>query len=240
MQRSNSNDDKWDLDDHNGLIIQTRETIYFVDFHHPEDIQPLVSEDFAVKLEVLRGLNDNFYYAMRDNGAASDSLYLLKFEIKDGRLEGTSEVIAAPCTGEILALELDPQITNDVESFYHDNDMLDEWKDKTDQVYVIDGHLNLFKLCLEREVRILNTVQLEKHRNIRDALETMMRGTDFIRVSITERCLSMFGKTYNLHTGFEWDYFMTSEDPEAAEHSKFIRTENLPYSGLQIALITKV
>ena len=118
----------------------------------------MVGNDFTVKLEVLRGLNDNFYYALRDDGAASDSVFLLKFIIKNGKFEFIDDVIPAPSTGEILALELDPLNSNDVESYYHDNDNLDEWKDKLDRIYIIDGRMTLFKLCLEREVKVLKTI----------------------------------------------------------------------------------
>ena len=110
----------------------------------------------------MRGLNDNFYFALRDDGAASDSLFHMKFLFnpkKHGsKIKVLQEGIPAPCTGEILALELDPLNSNDVENYYHDNDNLDEWKDKLDKVFVIDGRLTLFKLCLEREVRVLNKI----------------------------------------------------------------------------------
>ena len=39
-------------------------------------------EELKVKLEMLRGLSDNFYYALRDNGAASDTLAVLKFSVE--------------------------------------------------------------------------------------------------------------------------------------------------------------
>ena len=31
---------------------------------------------------MLRGLNDKFYYALRDDGAASDTLAVLKFSVE--------------------------------------------------------------------------------------------------------------------------------------------------------------
>ena len=111
---------------------------------------------------MIRGLNDNFYYALRDEGAASDSLFLLKFIVDGDKIVPRSDAIPAPVTGEILALELDALHSNDVESAYHDNDNLDEWKDKLDRVFVIDGRMTLFKLCLEREVRTLNTIHLSR------------------------------------------------------------------------------
>ena len=39
-------------------------------------------EELKVKLEMLRGLSDKFYYALRDDGAASDTLAVLKFSIQ--------------------------------------------------------------------------------------------------------------------------------------------------------------
>ena len=93
---------------------------------------------------MIRGLRDKFYFALRDDGAASDSIQVLDFEIKDGKLVANNESIPAAYTGEILALELDPLNTNDVESYYHDDETDDLWYDKFDRIYVIDGRLNLF------------------------------------------------------------------------------------------------
>ena len=50
----------------------------------------LIGEDaeLKVKLEMLRGLSDKFYYALRDDGAASDTLAVLKFyfEYEEGNM----------------------------------------------------------------------------------------------------------------------------------------------------------
>ena len=43
----------------------------------------MIGDDLTVKLDMVRGLNDKFYYALRDDGAASDSLAVLKFNIVD-------------------------------------------------------------------------------------------------------------------------------------------------------------
>ena len=161
-----------------------------------------------------RGLNDQFYYALRDDGAASDSLNHLKFSISEetGGIMHQIDAVPAACTGEILALELDPLNSNDIESYYHDNDSLDEWLDKLDRIWIIDGRLNLFKLCLEREVRTIKQVPLLKFKSVQTILETTMRGVDFIRISVTDRCFTIFGKTINYETGQEWDFY-----PEVAD-----------------------
>ena len=80
-----------------------------------------------MNLEVLRGVSDRIYYALRDTGAASDSLNVIKFRVKDQALTYVNEAIPAPYTGEILAFEMDPLNSNDVESYYHDNENLEEW-----------------------------------------------------------------------------------------------------------------
>ena len=41
-----------------------------------------------------------------------------------------NEPISAAITGEILAFEMDPLNTNDIESQFHDNDNMEEWEDK--------------------------------------------------------------------------------------------------------------
>ena len=66
-----------------------------------------------------------------------------------------NEPISAAITGEILAFEMDPLNTNDIESHYHDNDNLEEWEDKIDRIFLIDGRLNLFKFQIERECNVL-------------------------------------------------------------------------------------
>ena len=81
----------------------------------------------SCKLEMLRGLRNRFYFALRDDGAASDSLNVISFMVEDDKLVFAVEGIPAPYTGEILALEMDPLNTNDVESTFHDNQDTDEW-----------------------------------------------------------------------------------------------------------------
>ena len=66
-----------------GLLIQTDKLIFFYDVLKPEKFECLVDYDYEVKLDVLRGMSDRIYYALRDEGAASDSLHVLKFRVRD-------------------------------------------------------------------------------------------------------------------------------------------------------------
>lgn len=196
---------------------------------------------------MLRGLSDKFYYALRDDGAASDTLAVVKFYVeettedeeehfqKNKLLKYSVEAIPAAYTGEIIAFELDPLNTNDVESYYHDNTTLDEWQDKIDRIYLIDGRLNLFKLELQREPKTLSATNLTKIQSVQTRVETKIRGIDFIRIGVTDRCLTINGLTINYHTGHEWD-FVFNDPGIMASDTRIVHSETLPFSHLQMAI----
>ena len=92
-----------------------------------------------------------------------------------------------------MALELDPLNDNDVESLHHDNDIKDEWEDKKDLIYLIDGRHNLFKLSIHRECDSVFCVNLARFKNVLDFIELSIRPFEFVRMSITDRCISFKG-----------------------------------------------
>ena len=52
---------------------------------------------------------------------------------------------------------------------------------------------------------------------------------------MTDRCLTVNGRTINYHTGHEWDFVFN--DPGMTDGTtKIIRSETLPYSHLQMAI----
>ena len=55
--------------------------------------------DLSVKLEIIRGLNDEFYYAIKDKGNVGDSLHHLKFHVQNDVLEYVDDNLPAPYTG---------------------------------------------------------------------------------------------------------------------------------------------
>ena len=105
---------------------------------------------------------------------------------------------------------MDPLNSNDVESYYANNEILDEWQDKDDQIYIIDEGLNMYKLKVDRECEVLFHVNLSLKPTIKTHLENRLRGKDFVRLSMSERCISIFGKTYSLSTGNSWDFVYNS------------------------------
>ena len=79
----------------------------------------IVADGGVVKLEMLRGLKDYIYFIRKDeSGTGSDSIQLLKTSVDKYGLKTKIEIATAPYSGEILAFELDPLNSNDVESFY--------------------------------------------------------------------------------------------------------------------------
>ena len=75
-----------------------------------------------MKLEMIRGINDEFYYALKAKGSVGDSLHSVKISMEDEKMIVSDENVPAPYTGEILALELDPFLTNDVEKHVESSD----------------------------------------------------------------------------------------------------------------------
>lgn len=91
--------------------------------------------DLTVELEILSGLKNDFYYAIRDDSAASDSLQKLSivvekrsFAVDEKKLQRQDNLakdryelkpktmtITAANQGQIIALELNPLASNDVD-----------------------------------------------------------------------------------------------------------------------------
>ena len=147
---------------------------------------------------MLRGLSDKFYFSKKDEITGNDNLMGLKISLnKQGTFELTSWVMVADFTGEILALELDPLNSNDVYSPAYADEMLNADEDRLDRIYLIDNDLNLIKFRLERECTILETVHLNKWKSIERFIEKNVIDKDFIRVSATDRCITIKGHTIN-------------------------------------------
>ena len=119
--------DEYNERDYSALVIQMDEAIYFYDIKK-RSMKDIVGDGGVVKLEMLRGLKDYIYFIRKDeSGTGSDTIQLLKTSVDRHGLKTKIEIATAPYSGEILAFELDPLNTNDVESFYQENENMEEW-----------------------------------------------------------------------------------------------------------------
>ena len=109
-----------------------------------------------------------------------------------------------------MVFELDPLNGNDIESIYHNNDVLDEWQDKPDNIFLIDESLNLFKLQIAREIIVKTQMNLSTKAGLKSAIESTIRGKDFMRVCISDRCISILGKTYSFNNDTNWNFIYNS------------------------------
>ena len=109
----------------------------------------MINGEFKVKLDMHRGLNHNFYFALRDESSVSDALMKVYFHVDNDILTAKSEMIPYPGTDEILALELDPLNTNDVDSYQIYEGESSTGEGKNDMLFLIDSHLNLFKMRID-------------------------------------------------------------------------------------------
>ena len=72
---------------------------------------------------------------------------------------------------------------------------------------IIDEKLNLFKVrIMRRETEVETKIFLGNKPNLRAALENKVRDRPFARLCMSDRCISIFGKTYSTKTGYSWDF----------------------------------
>ena len=73
--------------------------------------------------------------------------------------------------------------------------------------------MNLFKLRLEeRECKVLNRISLMVHLSLEKSLEEHVRNINFSRISLSDRCLTIAGKSFSFETGYDWEFvFNTSQ-----------------------------
>ena len=96
---------------------------------------------------------------------------------------------------------------------YQENDVEEEWKDKIDNIFVIDEKLTLFKVhIIRKESEVMSRVYLGDMHAIKTALENKVRDKEFVRLGISDRCISIGGKIYSLKTGYYWDFIYQGTD----------------------------
>ena len=80
--------------------------------------------------------------------------------------------IPGPFSGNIIAFELDPRNTKDIELLSQANEDFEEWQDKDEQIFVIDEKYLMYHCYLERECEQKSPpVDLSRKNEIRNELE---------------------------------------------------------------------
>lgn len=216
------------------MLIQINESIYFFDpkgkdgsnankrWHHL-----LKDNTHKVQLECIRGLSNSFYISVRDPNTGDTlfkfSAFLEKYKQSDGESTGNAtqlgrttttfsaerlawrmDKIPSPHSGQIMALEIDPLDYNDYDPYEIDDHELGH--EKTDQIYVIDQRFTLIRLGIGRETSIVSKTDLSVHHELRHVLQTSVQNVNFVRMGISHRYLSIGGRTFNVDTGFDWDF----------------------------------
>ena len=95
---------------------------------------------------------------------------------------------------------------------------------------MIDAAFNMYKLKVDRECEVLQRVNLSQMPNLNMVLENEVRGKEFIRLSMSDRCLSLYGKVFSFQTGYQWNFtYRNNYTKEDKDHSiKWLET--MPYS----------
>ena len=74
-----------------------------------------------------------------------------------------------PISGAIVAFELDPMTNNNIEKPQQLN-MVDDWKDKNDKMFLIDERSKLFKFEIGRDSELIYRKNLDEHKIIYEAI----------------------------------------------------------------------
>ena len=136
-----------------------------------------------------------------------------------------------PYHGSILAYELDPLNNNDIESVYQENDIEEEWKDKIDNLFIIDEKLNMYKVqIIRKESIVINRFNLNDKPLIKQTLENKVRDKDFVRLGISDRCLSIAGKIFNIKTGYGWDVHYQGSQNAVESDKNVLQVQNITFS----------
>ena len=127
---------------------------------------------------------------------------------------------------------MDPLNSNDVHS--PDENFVEadsNWQGRTNQIYIIDARLKLFKIKVARESILLASVDLSlRELHIRHDLEKHLRFREFPRVCVTDHCLTLDGHNYNTETGYKWDFILAGLAGKKLEH-EIEHCEHLPFSN---------
>lgn len=131
-------------DDKGALIVQTSTQIFFSQ-NHSGAYQNLAYNSMEPIL-FLRGFNSHFYFVQKAK-SGNDQLIM---EVKaKGKKDGTDwdcmiNSIFKVNEGKILALELDPENTNETDSIYtYDRDLVQERPHVLNKLYIVDDHEDL-------------------------------------------------------------------------------------------------
>ena len=80
------------------------------------DADNKVKKDHEVPLEMIRSVNNNFYFVERVQKTMNDTINKLRIFIENGKLECKVDAVPHAYAQGIIAFEQDSLFTNDVES----------------------------------------------------------------------------------------------------------------------------
>ena len=90
---------------------------------------------------------------------------------------------------------------------------------------MIDKDYVLVRLEVQKDITLktISEVSLKTFGNIEEHIEKEIKDKEFIRICVSDRCLTIKGVTMNYLTGVEW-----------GKQSNF--TESVPFTNIQISI----
>ena len=85
--------------------------------------------------------------------------------------------------------------------------------------------------------KVLQKIALAKHSEIVSFIDKHVRDKILPRISVSDRCLTIADRSFNLQNGNSWNYFLlSSQENKKIPNLEIISLQNLPFSNIQLAL----
>lgn len=168
---------------------------------------PIFSDDeLRCHLDMLRAIDDDIYCMVFEKQSENFYLYRLKFwqdDSEEEKLSYSFNPVNIATIGEIIAFELDPLQSND----YNPTDWTEDLEDLDDYIFIIDSQYMLSKVNVSKESYVMLQIDLSEFKSLRgqiDEYAQQRKAGKPVRMSISDRCITINGRTFNLETGYEW------------------------------------
>lgn len=151
------------------ILIQTSSTILFAQRNLTQDVlkDNLNSEEFElVKIDLVRGVNNRFYFVIKENSSQVYFVYSItvRFKVKENQWNVQTRPIFVSQTGAIIALVKDQDYPKEIDSYWTQENLIQTGKDSIlNQLYLLDSQYNLIKLRQGLNRKALYRVLLKKN-----------------------------------------------------------------------------
>ena len=195
-------------------------------------------------MEILRGIKNDFYIAVKDVVTQVDSIYRLKVYLNTERkqsklsLKRDLQKLNLFHSGELLAFEMDPECTIDEDRYENENDT--QVDDREDVIYIIDSRYNLFRFAITDscEAKVIEQKSLKQFEYLQNQIDKRLRNRPFMKVGFCSKTISILDQTFSRSSDNFWDIqFDSRNQTSMKKYRQVLHIENSSFSNLQVSIV---